>query len=184
MSILTVSQLDFSVGVEKILEGVSCIVNEGDRIGIVGVNGAGKSTLLKLIVGEYDPSFIAQGEGYEKDSGTIGFARDISVAYLKQREHFVPGVTVWQALDVKMDPEVFQEKNGYSLEKGKRGILTSLGFCEDSYDLSGGEQTRLALGAVLCRNLTFCFLTSPQIIWTYPPSNGWRAGSNHIKGLL
>ena len=112
MNVLSISQLNYSIGVETILEDVSCTVNEGDRIGIVGVNGAGKSTLMKLIMGEYDPSLIASGEAYEKDSGTVSFARDISVAYLKQREHFVPGVTVWDALDVKMDPMEFQEKNG------------------------------------------------------------------------
>ena len=189
MSILTVSQLDFSIGVEKILEDVSCIVNEGDRIGIVGVNGAGKSTLLKLIMGEYDPSFIAQGEGYEKDSGTIGFARDISVAYLKQREHFVPGVTVWQALDVKMDPEVFQEKNGYSLEKGKRGILTSLGFCEDSYgqeavSLSGGEQTRLALGAVLLQEPDLLLLDEPTNHLDIPTLQWLESRLKSYKGTL
>ena len=117
MSILTISQLSYSIGVEEILEDVSCIVNEGDRIGIVGVNGAGKSTLLKLVMGEYDPKTIADGEGYEKDSGSIGFARDLTVAYLKQREHFSPGVSVWDALDSKIDPEEFLERNGYSLEK-------------------------------------------------------------------
>ena len=166
MSVLTVSQLNYSIGVEDILEDVSFVANEGDRIGIVGVNGAGKSTLLKLIMGEYDPSYIASGEGYEKDSGTVSFARDLSVAYLKQREHFAAGVTVWDALDSKIDPESFQEKNGYSLEKGKRGILTSLGFGEDSYSqeavsLSGGEQTRLALGAVLLEEPDLLLLDEP-----------------------
>ncbi len=166
MSILTISQLSYSIGVEEILEDVSCIVNEGDRIGIVGVNGAGKSTLLKLVMGEYDPKTIADGEGYEKDSGSIGFARDLSVAYLKQREHFAPGVSVWDALDSKIDPEEFLERNGYSLEKGKKGILTSLGFDESSYSqeavsLSGGEQTRLALGAVLLKEPKLLLLDEP-----------------------
>ena len=168
MSILTISQLNYSIGVEDILEDINCIVNEGDRIGIVGVNGAGKSTLLKLIMGEYDPSYISSGEAYEKDSGTIGFSKDLSIAYLKQREHFSPGISVWDALDSKIDPEAFREKNGYSLEKGKRGILTSLGFSEESYgqeavSLSGGEQTRLALGAVL--------LEEPELLLLDEPTN-------------
>lgn len=168
MSILTIEQLNYSIGAENILTDISCLVNAGDRIGIVGVNGAGKSTLLKLIMGKFDPSLIASGEALEADSGTIGFARDLSVAYLKQREHFKPGVTVWQALDTKMDPDAFEERNGYSLEKGKRGILTSLGFSEDSYgqeavSLSGGEQTRLALGAVL--------LEEPELLLLDEPTN-------------
>ena len=189
MSILSISQLYFSVGVEDILEDVSCIVNEGDRIGIVGVNGAGKSTLMKLIMGEYDPSYISSGEGYEKDSGTISFARDISVAYLKQREHFSAGVNVWQALDVKIDPEEFQEKNGYSLEKGKRGILTSLGFGEDSYgqeaiSLSGGEQTRLALGAVLLKEPDLLLLDEPTNHLDIPTLQWLENRLRSYKGTL
>ena len=189
MSILTISQLNYSVGVEDILEDVSCIVNEGDRIGIVGVNGAGKSTLLKLIMGEYDPSYISSGEGYEKDSGDIGFARDISVAYLKQREHFLPGVSVWQTLDVKIDPEEFREKNGYSLEKGKRGILTSLGFGEESYSqeavsLSGGEQTRLALGAVLLKEPDLLLLDEPTNHLDIPTLQWLESRLKSYRGTL
>jgi len=166
MSILNISELNYSIGVEPILCDITCLVNQGDRIGIVGVNGAGKSTLLKLIMGEYDPKSIEDGESYEKDSGIISFSRDLSIAYLKQREHFKPGITVWDALDTKISPEEFQEKNGYSLDKGKRGILTSLGFYEDCYtqeaiSLSGGEQTRLALGAVLLQEPDLLLLDEP-----------------------
>ena len=189
MSILSISQLNFSIGVEDILRDVSCTVNEGDRIGIVGVNGAGKSTLMKLIMGEYDPSLITSGEAYEKDSGTISFARDISVAYLKQREHFSPGVSVWDALDVKVDPEEFREKNGYSLEKGKRGILTSLGFGENTYSqeavsLSGGEQTRLALGAVLLKEPDLLLLDEPTNHLDIPTLQWLENRLRSYKGTL
>lgn len=189
MSILTISKLNYSIGAEDILEDINCIVNEGDRIGIVGVNGAGKSTLLKLIMGEYDPSSILSGDSYEKDSGTIGFARDISVAYLKQREHFKGNVTVWDALDTKIDPSEFEEKNGYSLEKGKRGILTSLGFSEDSYgqeavSLSGGEQTRLALGAVLLKEPDLLLLDEPTNHLDIPTLQWLEGRLRSYKGTL
>ena len=189
MSILDISKLNYSIGVEDILEDVSCIVNERDRIGIVGVNGAGKSTLMKLIMGEWDSSLISAGEAYEKDSGTISFARDISVAYLKQREHFVPGITVWDALDSKIDPKEFEDKNGYSLEKGKRGILTSLGFGEDTYtqeavSLSGGEQTRLALGAVLLKEPDLLLLDEPTNHLDIPTLQWLETRLKSYKGTL
>ena len=166
MSILNISNLNYSIGVDDILTDVSCCVNEGDRIGIVGVNGAGKSTLLKLIVGVCDPSSISEGEGYDPSSGEISVARDASLGYLKQREHFREGTSVWNALDTKLSAEQFEQRNGYSLEKGKKGILNSLGFCEECYEqeavsLSGGEQTRLALGAVLLENPDILLLDEP-----------------------
>ena len=183
MSILTINQLNYSIGVDDILTDVSCIVNSGDRIGIVGVNGAGKSTLLKLIMGKYDPSMIAVGEAYEADSGEIGFGRDIKLSYLKQREHFKPGISVWDALNTKISSEEFEDKNGYSLEKGKRGILTSLGFSEDTYNqeavsLSGGEQTRLALGAVLLEEPDLLLLDEPTNHLDIP-TLGWL--ENRLK---
>ncbi len=166
MNVLTVSQLNYAIGVEDILSDVSFVVNEGDRVGIVGVNGAGKSTLLKLIVGKFFPESLKSGEGYESDGGEISFGRDVTVAYLKQREHFAPGVSVWDALDTAIDPAEFEESRGYSLEKGKKGILNSLGFAENSYtqeavSLSGGEQTRLALGAVLLKEPDLLLLDEP-----------------------
>ena len=61
--------IHLSFGVEKILDGVSFALNEGDRLGIVGVNGAGKSSLLKIIMGEYDST---EGSVYISKEKTIG----------------------------------------------------------------------------------------------------------------
>ena len=60
--ILSVSGLSFGVGVKNILNNVTFGIEEGDRLGIVGVNGSGKSTLLKLLCGEYS-SVIFQVAG-------------------------------------------------------------------------------------------------------------------------
>ena len=83
MSILSVRDLNKSFGIETALEGVSFTVNKGDRIGVVGANGAGKSTLFKIIVGEL-----------AADSGEIAAAKDLTVGYLRQREHFPEEGTV------------------------------------------------------------------------------------------
>ena len=66
MTILSVSDIRLEYGTDIILQKINFSINEGDRLGIVGVNGAGKSTLLRIIAGAIDPSggqvFIAKGK--------------------------------------------------------------------------------------------------------------------------
>ena len=169
MSILSAQKLNKSFGVETVLADVSFTVNKGDRIGVVGSNGAGKSTLFKMIVGELAP-----------DSGELAAARDLSAGYLRQREHFPEDRSVFDTLKAlgeetaaRKGPlagqtlaERFEEIHGYSFERAARGILTSLGFSEQSLSqmvgaLSGGEKTRLALGAMLLREPDLMLLDEP-----------------------
>ncbi|MCF0150306.1 MAG: ABC-F family ATP-binding cassette domain-containing protein [Firmicutes bacterium] len=83
MSVISVSKLNKSYSVTPVLTDVSFHINEKDRIGIVGANGAGKSTLIRILTGELDC-----------DSGEIFRSKDITVGYLKQRDHFPSGGTV------------------------------------------------------------------------------------------
>ena len=187
MSILSVNELNKSFGIEPVLEDVSFVVNKGDRIGVVGANGAGKSTLFKLIVGELQP-----------DSGNISAARDLTVGYLKQREHFSDEGTVLQTLlDLGAEPaakrgqlagstlaERFEEIHGYSFERAAKGILISLGFAENAFGqlagaLSGGEKTRLALGAMLLREPDLMLLDEPTNHLDIPTLR-WL--ENYLKG--
>ena len=73
MVILTASDLTLEFGDKKILDGISFSVNEGDRLGIVGVNGAGKTTLFKLITGKYTP-----------DGGIVCVSKEKSIGLLEQ----------------------------------------------------------------------------------------------------
>ena len=169
MNIISVRELNKSFGIAPVLENVSFTVNKGDRIGVVGPNGAGKSTLFKRIVGEL-----------AADSGEIATARDLTVGYLKQREHFAEGNTVLSTLLALGDEpaakrgslagstlaERFEELHGYTFERAARGILISLGFSESMFGqqvgaLSGGEKTRLALGAMLLREPDLMLLDEP-----------------------
>ena len=169
MSILSAQELNKSYGIEPVLTDVSFTVNKGDRIGVVGANGAGKSTLFKIIVGE---------ESY--DSGDLSIARDLTAGYLKQREHFPDDNTVLDTMMLLGDEpaaksgallgrtlaERFEELHGYTYERAVRGILTSLGFPKESLSqqvgaLSGGEKTRLALGAMLLREPELMLLDEP-----------------------
>ncbi len=73
MIALSVSDVALSFGAEKILEGVSFSVNDGDKIGVVGVNGAGKTSLLKIIAGVY-----------EADTGAVYIQKGHTVGLLEQ----------------------------------------------------------------------------------------------------
>ena len=73
MIILSCNNLNKSFGVDSILENVSFTINEGDKVGIVGVNGTGKTTLFKIISGEY---------GY--DSGDILSAARTGRLYIRR----------------------------------------------------------------------------------------------------
>ena len=70
---ISCDNLRLSFGIDVILESVSFSLNEGDRLGIVGVNGAGKSTLFRLITGEY-----------KQDNGAVYIAKDKTVGFLEQ----------------------------------------------------------------------------------------------------
>ena len=78
MIALSVNKLSLSFGADELIGGVSFALNEGDRLGIIGVNGCGKSTLFKLILGEY-----------EADEGNVFIAKDKTVGILRQDGAFL-----------------------------------------------------------------------------------------------
>ena len=187
MNIISVRELNKTFGIEPVLENVSFTVNKGDRVGVVGPNGAGKSTLFKIIVGEL-----------AADSGEIATAKDLTVGYLKQREHFPEGNAVLDTLMMLgAEPaakrgslagstlaERFEELHGYSFERAAKGILISLGFAESMFaqavgSLSGGEKTRLALGAMLLREPDLMLLDEPTNHLDIPTLK-WLEG--YLKG--
>ncbi|MBQ2730341.1 MAG: ABC-F family ATP-binding cassette domain-containing protein [Clostridia bacterium] len=77
---LSVSGITYTIGLKEILNGVTFAIEEGDRLGIVGVNGSGKSTLLRIISGKISA-----------DSGEIHIAKDKSVGMMEQNDAFDDG---------------------------------------------------------------------------------------------
>ena len=174
MSILTASKLNKSFGIETVLEDVTFHVNAGDRVGIVGANGAGKSTLMRILAGELQP-----------DSGELYFEKGASIGYLKQRDHFPDGGTVQEEVSkaaTEKQKEAFEERHGYSYDKGLKGILRSLAFTDDYLDkpvgtLSGGERTRLAMASLL--------LQEPDMLLLDEPTNNLDIGTlKWLEGYL
>ncbi|MBQ9941869.1 MAG: ABC-F family ATP-binding cassette domain-containing protein, partial [Christensenellaceae bacterium] len=85
MTILSANNISVSFGVQKILENVTFSVEEGDKIGLLGVNGAGKTTLFKVITGELQP-----------DAGDRMLTKGTTIAYMQQHAEFSSEKTVWE----------------------------------------------------------------------------------------
>lgn len=163
MIMLSCNNVTKSFGVETILEDVSFSINEGDKVGIVGVNGTGKTTLFKVITGIY---------GY--DSGEIYSSKECRIGYLEQNTNFRSDKTIYEEMmsvfsdlmeaetelremehkiaelskeegnpteELKklMDVygkkyEAFEANHGYSYKSEVTGTLRGLGFVDEDMD--------------------------------------------------
>ena len=83
MNVLNVEHISKLYGDRMIFDDVSFGIQEGDKIGIIGINGMGKSTLLKMIAGVEEP-----------DQGQIVKQNGLRIAYLPQNPVFAPGATI------------------------------------------------------------------------------------------
>lgn len=173
MIALSVDGISLAYGVNTIIEDISFSINEGDRLGVVGVNGAGKSTLLKIIMGDIEPSggkvYLSKDKTAMMLSQNVVFENNATVAQtmLECYGHLIEEEKRIERLREKMSNgdessvleytlalENFTKNGGYEYQGRSKGILKSLGFTEDMYDipvnkLSGGQKTRLALGRLL-----------------------------------
>lgn len=160
MNILNVEKVSKTFGDRTILDEVVLGVNQGDRIGVVGVNGTGKSTFLKIIAGIE-----------EADSGAIVKGRGVKVSYLEQEPPTAVGETVIEYVSGKktlMSGEVIEESQAKS-------ILNKLGITEfDALmeNLSGGQKRKVALARTIALPCDVLILDEPtnhldheMIIW-------------------
>ena len=110
MASIAVNGISFGVGVDTILQNVTFSLEEGDRLGVVGVNGSGKSTLLRLITGEIEP-----------DSGTVYISKDKTVGILTQEGAFEVseecGATVLEQMYTAFPEHLATEKRLAMLEE-------------------------------------------------------------------
>ena len=83
MNIINIEHISKIFGEKVIFEDASFGIQQGDKIGIVGINGTGKSTVLRMIAGEEEP-----------DQGQIIRQNGLKIAYLPQNPHFPKGATV------------------------------------------------------------------------------------------
>ena len=191
MIVLSAQNVAKSFGVNVVLKDVSFTLQQGDRIGLVGVNGCGKSTLMRIIAGLDS-----------QDSGDISIVRGTRIGYLAQQDMVTSGASVWAELEKVYEPVFemekrlralesemehahtdpvqfnrlsadydklmrrFEDADGYAWKSMVSGVLNGLGFKPSQYEqnvdsLSGGEKTRLCLARLLLQKPDLLLLDEP-----------------------
>lgn len=150
-NLVNLENVSKTFGLKTLLDGVSLGIQEGDRIGVVGLNGGGKSTLLKILAGA-EPA----------DSGRVSRANDLAMAHVTQGAELDPEATVFQ---VVIEPLGVAEHE-WAGNARIRNVLDGLGLHDLGLDtkvgeLSGGERRRVNLGAALVRDLDLLILDEP-----------------------
>ena len=149
MSLITIEHLTKSYTERLLFDDTAFSINEGEKVGLIGINGTGKSTLLKIAAGLEEP-----------DLGTVVRGRNLYIRYLPQNPVFEPQLTVLEC--------VIKENEGHEhvwdLEGQAKNMLTRLGVPE--YDavistLSGGQKKRVALASVLLSAADLLVLDEP-----------------------
>ena len=149
MNLLTMEHISKSFTDRILLDNISLGINEGERIGVIGVNGTGKSTLLKIIAGLEDT-----------DSGTVTKTRELRISYLPQTPVFDETITILENIisGLTADEE-------YSHIAGEaRAMLTKLGIANPDRTaefLSGGQKKRAALVRTLLLPANLLVLDEP-----------------------
>ena len=87
MNILTVENITKSYGERKLFDNASFYLQEGEKVGVIGINGTGKSTLLKIMAGTEEP-----------DEGNVTRANHVVVRFLSQQPVFDPGDTILESV--------------------------------------------------------------------------------------
>lgn len=148
MSVINVEHISKLYGDKMILEDLSCSVDEGDKIGIIGINGTGKSTLLRIIAGEE-----------EADEGKIIFSNGMTIGWMGQNPEFDEESSI-----LKYVCEGKKIEDDYGYESDAKAMLTVLeleNFDEKIKNLSGGQKKRAALCKVLLQNPDILILDEP-----------------------
>lgn len=148
MSVINVEHISKLYGDKMILEDLSCSVDEGDKIGIIGINGTGKSTLLRIIAGEE-----------EADEGKIIFSNGMMIGWMGQNPEFDEESSI-----LKYVCEGKKIEDDYGYESDAKAMLTVLeleNFDEKIKNLSGGQKKRAALCKVLLQKPDILILDEP-----------------------
>lgn len=150
MNILTADNITKAYGERRLLDGASFFLQEGEKVGIIGINGTGKSTLLKILAGMEEP-----------DEGKVIRAQGMVVRFLPQHPSFRPEDTLIEAL---LRENGKTEEEATDLISDAKNMMTRLGitdFNETCGHLSGGQKKRLALISVLLTPSDILILDEP-----------------------
>ena len=149
MNLLTIEHLTKAYTERKLFDDTDFSIQEGDKIGVIGINGTGKSTLLKILAGKEEP-----------DTGKVTKGNKVQIRFLTQQQTFPENMT---ALEAVMDGNQ-SEWNAWTLESDAKTMLNQLkvpDFNQPMRELSGGQKKRVALAQVLLSEADILILDEP-----------------------
>ena len=186
---LVVENIAKSFGIHEIFKDVSFMLDQGEKVGLVGVNGGGKTTLLRCLLA---PETV--------DGGLIKFEPGLRIGYVQQGFQGIGEGTLWQFLvnagkdilelrqkmaelekqvasakgdeldsllaDYARVSNIYEHADGYNYENRIKIVLHGLGFPENEWDkpaenFSGGQKTRILLAAALVKEPDLLILDEP-----------------------
>ena len=179
MNLLSAENISKSYSEKPLLSDVNLGINDGAKIGVIGINGTGKSTLLKIIAGVEQP-----------DTGRVIKANSVTIEFLEQNPYFDSDATVLEqvfrgnssimelirnyesAIDNKDTPNdkiielshKMDVMDAWNIESEAKSILTKLGvsnFSQKVGVLSGGQKKRIAMASVLINPSDLLILDEP-----------------------
>ena len=143
MNIINIEHIDKIFGDKVIFHDASLGIQQGDKIGIIGINGTGKSTLLKIIAGEEEP-----------DTGEVIYQNGLKILYLPQNPEF-PREGTLDSYALKGDPQTDWQVESYLNILG----ITDLAVPFDT--LSGGQKRKAAMARALSQDFDVLLLDEP-----------------------
>lgn len=168
--LLSAEHLSINFGGRQLLEDVNFYLNDGDKVGVIGVNGTGKSTFLRVLAQTIEP-----------DGGAVRRDPNVQVSFLSQNPELDDNATVLEQVFLSF-PKEFRALNEYEAVS----MLTRLGLSDTEQKigtLSGGQRKRVALAAALIHPADVLILDEPtnhldaeMVAWLEDRLRRWTGG--------